>query len=41
MVASQEVALAYQHEDRWPTHGYEPTREAAMATFAKSWRREN
>ena len=25
---------------RWPTHGYEPTREAAMAAFAKSWRRE-
>ena len=22
-------------------HGYEPTREAAMAAFAKSWRREN
>jgi hypothetical protein len=30
--------LAYgHHEDRTPTHGYEPTREAA---FAKSWRRE-
>jgi hypothetical protein len=29
------------HEDRTPTHGYEPTREAAMAAFAKSWRREN
>jgi hypothetical protein len=28
------------HEDRAPTHGYEPTREAAMAAFAKSWRRE-
>jgi hypothetical protein len=27
-----------QHEDRTPTHGYEPTREAAMAVFAKSWR---
>jgi hypothetical protein len=25
---------------RWPIHGYEPTREAAMAAFAKSWRRE-
>jgi hypothetical protein len=23
-----------------PTHGYEPTREAAMAAFATSWRRE-
>jgi hypothetical protein len=28
------------HDDRTPTHGYEPTREAAMAAFAKSWRRE-
>jgi hypothetical protein len=28
------------HEDRTPTHGYEPTREAAMAAFAKSWRQE-
>ena len=28
------------HEDRSPTHGYEPTREAAMAAFAKSLRRE-
>jgi hypothetical protein len=27
------------HEDRTPTHGYEPTPEAAMAAFAKSWRR--
>ncbi|MGA7013305.1 MAG: hypothetical protein WBZ16_13310 [Pseudolabrys sp.] len=34
--------LAYgQHEDRTPTHGYEPTREAAMEAFAKSWRRES
>ena len=33
--------LAYgHHEDRSPIHGYEPTREAAMAAFAKSWRRE-
>jgi hypothetical protein len=23
------------HEDRTPTHGYEPTREGAMAAFAK------
>jgi hypothetical protein len=29
-----------QHEDRTPTHGYEATREDAMAAFAKSWRRE-
>jgi hypothetical protein len=28
------------HEDRSPTHGYEPTRDAAIAAFAKSWRRE-
>jgi hypothetical protein len=28
------------HEDRSPTHGYEPTRDAAMAAFARSWRRE-
>jgi hypothetical protein len=26
------------HEDRTPTSGYEATREAAMAPFAKSWR---
>jgi hypothetical protein len=26
------------HEDRTPTDPYEPTREAAMAAFAKSWR---
>ena len=25
---------------RWPTRGYAATREAAMAAFAKSWRRE-
>ena len=28
------------HEDRTPTQGYEPAREAAVAAFAKSWRRE-
>jgi hypothetical protein len=32
--------LAFGHEDRTPTHGYEAMREAAMAAFAKSWRRE-
>jgi hypothetical protein len=33
--------LAYGHHgDRSPICGYEPTREAAMAAFAKSWRRE-
>jgi hypothetical protein len=25
------------HAGRTPTHGYEATREAAMAAFAKSW----
>jgi hypothetical protein len=29
-----------RHEDRTPTHGYQATREEAMAAFAKSWRRE-
>ena len=33
------LAFGY-HCDRRPTHGYEPTREAAMAAFAKSWRRK-
>jgi hypothetical protein len=28
------------HEDRTPTHGNAATCEAAMAAFAKSWRRE-
>jgi hypothetical protein len=28
------------HEDRTPTHGYEPTLKEAMAAFAKSWHRE-
>ena len=28
------------HEDRTPRHGCAATREAAMAAFAKSWRRE-
>jgi hypothetical protein len=29
-----------RHKDRTPIYGYEPTREAAMEAFAKSWRRE-
>jgi hypothetical protein len=34
-------AIAFwHHEGRTPTHGYAATREAAMAAFAKSWRRE-
>jgi hypothetical protein len=28
------------HEECKPIYGYEATREAAMAAFAKSWRRE-
>jgi hypothetical protein len=33
--------LAFGHRgERRLTHGYEATREAAMAAFAKSWRRE-
>jgi hypothetical protein len=28
------------HEDRTPTHDHEQAREAAMAAFAKSWRRK-
>jgi hypothetical protein len=32
-------SIAYgHHEDRTPTRDYEPTHEAAMAAFAKSWR---
>jgi hypothetical protein len=27
------------HQDRTPTHGYAATREAAMVSFSKSWRR--
>jgi hypothetical protein len=33
------LAFGYR-EDRTPMHGYAPPREAAMAGFAKSWRRE-
>jgi len=33
-------ALGYgYHKDRSPAHGRAPTREDAMAAFAKSWRR--
>jgi hypothetical protein len=39
--ASWLWTLAYgQHKDRTPTHGYEATREAAMAAFTRSWRRQ-
>ena len=33
------LAPVHHHEAHTPTHGYEATREAAMAAFAKSWRR--
>jgi hypothetical protein len=39
--ASWMWTLAFGHQEhRSPTHGYAATREAAMAAFAKSWRRE-
>ena len=34
------ILKVHAAEDRTLTHGYAATREAAMATFAKSWRRE-
>ena len=34
------ITLLLYHEGRTPTHGYEPTRETAMAAFAKCWRRD-
>jgi hypothetical protein len=30
----------HNRQIRHAAHGYEPTREAAMAAFAKSWRRQ-
>jgi hypothetical protein len=33
-------ASGHNGDIRRAAHGYEPTREAAMAAFAKSWRRE-
>jgi hypothetical protein len=39
-VMDVDIALRLPRESA-PTHGYEPTREAAMAAFAKSWRRES
>jgi len=32
--------LAFGHHEGRTTHGYAESREAAMAAFAKSWRRE-
>ena len=34
-------AIGHDHrEKRSPTHGYAPTREAAMEAFKRSWHRE-
>jgi hypothetical protein len=33
-------ASGHNGDIRRAAHGYEPTREAAMAAFAKSWRRQ-
>ena len=33
-------ASGHNGDIRRAAHGYEPTREAAMAAFAKSWRRD-
>jgi hypothetical protein len=33
-------ASGHNGDIRRAAHGYEPTREAAMAAFARSWRRE-
>jgi hypothetical protein len=38
--AKRAPATVLDDEDRIPTLGYTATREAAMAAFAKSWRRE-
>jgi hypothetical protein len=45
LIASKDArwfwSLAYgRHRDRTPTYGTAATREAAMAAFAKSWRRD-
>src|SRR5215831_580784 len=39
-VGAPWLGTILSYEDRTPTHGYEPTREVAMAAFATSWRRE-
>jgi hypothetical protein len=39
-IVGRIMLSADYHEDRTPTHGYEPTREAAMQAFARSWHRE-
>jgi len=34
MLATRKSLAFGQHEDRWATHGYVATREAAMVAFA-------
>jgi hypothetical protein len=38
--ATEAATAAPRRITGTPTYGYEPTHEAAMATFAKSWRRD-
>jgi hypothetical protein len=40
MGGSARGGAAMSPRDHTPTHGYEAMRDAAMAAFAKSWRRE-
>jgi hypothetical protein len=35
------LILSHHEDHPSPTHGYEATRDAAMAAFAKSWRRDS
>jgi hypothetical protein len=34
------LAFGHHEDRRTPTHGYEATREAAMAAFRRSWQKE-
>ena len=38
--ATEAATAAPRRRPGTPTHGYEPTHEAAMAAFAKSWRKD-
>jgi hypothetical protein len=38
---SNQTEADIERRDGRPLHAYEPTREAAMEAFAKSWRRNN
>jgi hypothetical protein len=39
-MSNQQLSLTTNGDIRRAAHGYETTREVAMAAFAKSWRRE-